>query len=60
MKWYKKQLDELKKTNPELAKLGNDKLETKEKNLTSGNIAKKTFVHNPVKLRNVNRPKTDA
>ena len=60
MKWYKKQLDELKKNKPELAKLGNEEPIAKEKNQASGKVVNKTFVHNPVKLRNVNRPKTDA
>lgn len=60
MKWYKKQLDELKKTNPELAKLDSEASVAKEKNQTSAKKINQPIIHNPVKLRNINRPKTDA
>lgn len=59
MKWYKKQLDQLKQSKPELFKevaLG-DRKAAKHKEKKKMPVKK---VNNPVILRNINRPKTDA
>lgn len=63
MKWYKKQLDKLKESKPETAKL--DKGAAPHKGsahhpLAKSNSASKGSYFNPVAARNVNRPKTDS
>ncbi|MEK7625112.1 MAG: hypothetical protein AAB467_02045 [Patescibacteria group bacterium] len=62
MKWYKKQIDQIKIDKPELFKtdetpeIGTPKHTFEEKKM----VIKKPAFTNPVTMRNVNRPKTDA
>jgi hypothetical protein len=63
MKWYKKQMDELKKTKPELfdieqAPIGG-KIGGHSVGMNKARINKTNF-SNPVAIRNLNRPKTDS
>lgn len=66
MKWYKKQLDALKKKNPEKttdaakkAKTDSAKKSTPLKGYVDAKKTRRNTFSSPVAQRNVNRPKTD-
>lgn len=62
MKWYKKQIDALKAAKPELFKIDEASTAQKPEHAFEERkqVIKKPTFTNPVTMRNVNRPKTDA
>jgi hypothetical protein len=63
MKWYSKQIKEIQKNEKtEKKKIASEvkAVKGKGKPLTSPKVKQKMGFHNPVKQRNVNRPKTDS